>query len=65
MAITIENPTAEGFYEALKQVPEAEVERLRLMLSHGTAENVDEEETAWYQATRNSAARFFEDEERP
>lgn len=32
MAITIENPTAEEIYEALKQVPESEVERLRTML---------------------------------
>ena len=62
MAITIENPTAEEIYEALKQVPEHEVERLRVMLRESPAEKKDEE-SAWYQASRTSAARFFEDEE--
>ena len=38
MAITIENPTVEEIYEALKQVPEHEMERLRVMLSGGTTE---------------------------
>jgi len=62
MAITIENPTAEEIYEALKQVPEREMERLRAMLSGSVAEQ-REEESAWHQASRTSATRFFEDEE--
>lgn len=62
MAITIENATAEEIYEALKQVPESEVERLRMMLSQDAAGM--EEEEAWHQASKTSAARFFEDEER-
>jgi hypothetical protein len=62
MAITIENPTAEEIYEALKQVPESELERLRVMLSAGDAEQT--EEVAWHQASRTSATRFFEDEDK-
>jgi hypothetical protein len=33
MAIIIKNATAEAIYEALKQVPASEVERLRVMLN--------------------------------
>jgi hypothetical protein len=41
MGITIENPTAEEIYEALKQVPESELERLRAMLM-AKAPTIDE-----------------------
>jgi len=63
MTITIDNPTAEAIYAALKQVPAKEVTRLREMLNTPEAETIQEEEAAWYQASSASAARFFDEEE--
>lgn len=48
MAITIENSTAEAIYEALKQVPESELERLRAMLMARVP--VVDDNTEWSEA---------------
>ena len=45
MSITIENPTAEAIYHALKQVPESEVARLRELLA--TNAPVVDESSEW------------------
>ncbi len=63
MSITIDNPTAESIYAALKQMPPAEITRLRAMLND-SSETIHEEEAAWYQASEASLARFFEEEEK-
>ena len=62
MSITIENPTAEAIYAAIKsQIPPSEFERLKNLLSH--EETPEEEEAAWRAASAHSAARFFDEEE--
>ena len=67
MTIVIENPTAETIYEALKQVPEAEITRLRALLNEIPdeipEETAEDEEAAWRQSSRTAAQRFFENEE--
>ena len=45
MSITIENPTAESVFEALKQLPAEEWQRLRAMLI--TTTPVVDESTEW------------------
>ena len=63
MTIVIENPTAETIYEALKQVPPDEVTKLRALLNQTSGETIEDEETAWHQASQTAAHRFFEEEE--
>ncbi len=62
MAITIETPTAEAIYEALKQVPADEMMRLRAMLNVPVSETAEAEQSAWRAVSAHSASRFFEEE---
>lgn len=43
MSITIENPTAEAFFQALQSVPAPEVERLRALLNARSSAEPSEE----------------------
>jgi len=63
MPITIENPTAEAFFAAFKQLPTLESERFKQLMASENSETPDEEEAAWRDASARSAARFFEEEE--
>ena len=62
MPITIENPTAEAVWQAVLQLPQDEVERLKQMFAASHEETADEQE-AWREASLRSAARFFDEEE--
>jgi hypothetical protein len=62
MVITIENPTAEGIIEALKQqIPTPEFNRMKKLLNE-PEETTSEEETEWHAISQGAASRFFEDE---
>lgn len=63
MSITIENPTAETIYAALREVPAHEIERLKVLLNSEPEETAKTEETAWHQVSHAAATRFFEEEE--
>ena len=64
MSITIESPTAEAALEALRKLPEGEMERLKLLLKGKNEESPAEEEAAWRASSLASGARFFDEEEK-
>lgn len=61
MSITIENPTAESVWQAIQQLPQSEIERLKELLSNEEATAA--EESAWRAASAQAATRFFDEEE--
>ena len=63
MPILIENPTAEAVWRAVLQLPRNEVERLKQMFATSHQETAAEEQEAWHEASLQSAARFFDEEE--
>lgn len=63
MPITIDKPTAEAFWQAVQQLPQDELKRLKAMLADPNVETAEQEEEAWRAASLQSAARFFDEEE--
>ena len=63
MPILIENPTAEAVWQAVLQLPQDEVERLKQMFAASHGETAVKEQEAWHEASMQSAARFFDEEE--
>ncbi len=63
MPITIEVPTAEAALQAVQQLPQDEIERLKAMLAETNNETAEQELDAWRAASLQSAAHFFDEEE--
>lgn len=63
MSSPIESPTAEAIYQAIRDVPSEEIERLKAMLNE-REETREEEENQWRAISARCAARFFEEETR-
>ena len=61
MPILIEYPTAEAVWQAVLQLPQNEVERLKQMFAASHEETAVEEQEAWREASMQSAARFFDE----
>ena len=63
MPITIENPTAEAVWQAVLQLPQTEVERLKQMFAASHEETAAQEQEAWHEVSAQSATRFFDEED--